>query len=77
MHVKLEIHHDTIYATAYVDGKAVATVMRRGAYENAPLWRVYDLNSQLIYDTEFTSTPRLVASHLACRIEQHLTGKES
>lgn len=53
--VELEITDATQYATAYVDGKPIATVRRRHAFdpEDAPRWQAWAVNGELLFNQRF------------------------
>lgn len=68
MKVELEITNADQYATAYLDGKPVATVQRRRVYEKGPAWKVYATDGSLM----FVQERPCVAAYLARRIAVNL-----
>lgn len=71
MAIELEIDASTQYATAYRDGKPVATVQRRRVYSDGPVWRAFDLTGAELFHTHFS----LSSAALARRIERALAAK--
>lgn len=69
--IELEIDASTTYATAYRDGKPVATVQRRRVYTKGPYWRAFDLNGAELFNT----VSNVSARYLASRIESTLAAK--
>lgn len=47
--IELEITDATQYATAYRDGKPVATLQRLRMYETGPRWKVYGTDGALLF----------------------------
>lgn len=51
MKIDLEIDGTTQYATAYSDGKPVATVQRRRVYERGPIWTAFNTKGEKLFAT--------------------------
>lgn len=66
--ITVEIDDSTQYATAYEDGKPVATLVRRRVYESGPIWKAYGLDGTLL----FQSFVPLVSAIAATRVRFHL-----
>lgn len=64
----LEIDSATQYATAYRDGKPVATLQRRRVYESGPVWKAFATDGTLIYISSYARS----AKYLAREVEKAL-----
>ena len=70
MKIHLEIYSDTQYATAYCEGKPVATVARRRVYDyNAPAWKAYATDGTLLFEQQRPCVPEYLARRIGKALE--------
>lgn len=68
--IELEITAATQYATAYKDGKPVATLQRRRAYERGPAWQAYANDGTLLFKTYMGGDAAYLARRVAMALQQ-------
>ena len=54
MQIELEITNATQFATAYSEGKPVASVQRKRVYSRGPEWKVFTNDGTLLLETNFS-----------------------
>lgn len=68
--IELNISNATQYATAYRDGRPVATLQRRRVYETGPVWQAFDTKGKLLFRS-YIGTEK----SLAARVARALSGE--